>query len=265
MERWAANTLRILGIIVTSLVVICGSLLLVLLGKCAAQGGFEGSRNSDTATIYYFGALVLGFGGIWFIAWLTRGIHRSTQTSQTPVPSPEASAPSQPAPAALPAVELLTWSLIAKLVVSALSLAYTLLQYQRMPYMRHATVPTVVSTVLSALPFALVLLYLLRQRISRAVLAFALGAPAAGILMSLVTTVPEFRLYLRNPLNLSIIFILGVPLVIDIAIIVLAYQAQKPAGLTLPASSVFTAVAASLAYFYSLHLITQFVYRNFAR
>lgn len=264
MERWAANTLRILGIILTSIVVICGCLLLILLGQCASQGGYGGSRNPTAATNYFLGAALVAIAGIAFIAWLARGIHRSGQL-RLPVAGLTSASPTAPGSLSSEgqrAVDLLFWCFLAQIAVRALTLVYSILLYQRMPRMPHSyVIATVVSSVLYALPYV-VLLYFLRQRISRAVLGFALGFPSASIVLIMITSLPLITNYVHNLANAPM-FIL--PIAIDVATVTVAYQAQRQTGLVLPVSSLLTAVVASFASFYSLHLIVQFVYRNFVR
>src|ERR1700722_10524844 len=78
MERWAANTLRTLGIILTSGFVLVTSLLLLLLSMCAAQGGFGGTKHPEQTVPYLAAAVAVLVAGIWFIVWLARGIFRSS-------------------------------------------------------------------------------------------------------------------------------------------------------------------------------------------
>ena len=47
MDRWAANTLRTIGIILTAGFVLVTSLLLALLSMCAKQGDFGGNRHPE--------------------------------------------------------------------------------------------------------------------------------------------------------------------------------------------------------------------------
>jgi hypothetical protein len=81
MERWAANTLRTLGIILTAGFVIVTSLILILLSMCARQN-FGGAPNPDAGIPYIVAAIMVVIAGVWFITWLARGIHRSTRASE---------------------------------------------------------------------------------------------------------------------------------------------------------------------------------------
>src|SRR5258708_4367580 len=82
MERWAANTLRTLGIILTANVVLVGSLFLVLLSMCAAGGGFGGAKHSEQVVPYLVGAGLVLVLGIFVIVRLARGIFRSMATGE---------------------------------------------------------------------------------------------------------------------------------------------------------------------------------------
>ncbi len=68
MERWAANTLRTLGIILTAGFVLVVGLFLALLSLCAAQGGFAGGRHPDQAAGYASGAVLVLIVGIGWSA-----------------------------------------------------------------------------------------------------------------------------------------------------------------------------------------------------
>jgi len=265
MERWAADTLRILGIIVTAIILVCGCLLLVLLGQCASQG----NRNPPAATNYYFGAVLLALVGITLIAVLARGVFRSSALSPSTSAQdqslpwiPVATSVGKLSPASRRVIHLLTWAVIARIVVSALELVYNILRYRQMPRMPHSIVQvTTISSAVFALPFVLIL-YFVRRRLSRSVLAFALGIPAAEILMTLIATVPLLHVYVHSTANLATLVI---PFIVDLVILAFAYQAEQRIGLKLPASSLLTALVVSFAYFYSLRLVTQFLYRNFLR
>jgi hypothetical protein len=77
MERWAANTLRTLGIILTAGFVLVTSLILILLSMCATQS-FGGASHPDAGVPYIMAAIIVVIAGVWFITWLARGIFRSS-------------------------------------------------------------------------------------------------------------------------------------------------------------------------------------------
>jgi len=74
MERWAAKTLRILGIILTAVVTLIACLVLFLLSMCASNGSF--SRHPDKALPFIIGGLVGMVGGLWLTTRLARGFRK---------------------------------------------------------------------------------------------------------------------------------------------------------------------------------------------
>lgn len=109
MDRFANNTLRTLGIILTSIFVILGCLVLLLLALCfglIANIGGSGHVDEKTMTLAigaFAAAVVLVVGGVAVVSKLSKGIVRegalqtSTPYSLIPPPQP-ASKPSLPAP-----------------------------------------------------------------------------------------------------------------------------------------------------------------------
>ena len=88
MERWAANTLRTLGIILTAGFVLITSLILLLFSMCAANGDLGGNKHPDQVVPYLIAAGTVLALGVWFIVWLARGIHRSSQEGEGHWPTP---------------------------------------------------------------------------------------------------------------------------------------------------------------------------------
>src|ERR1700692_2684442 len=82
MERWAANTLRTLGIILTAGAVLVGSLFLLLLSMCASSGGYGGTRHPEQVVPYLVAAGLVLVLGIVVIVRLARGIFRSMATGE---------------------------------------------------------------------------------------------------------------------------------------------------------------------------------------
>src|ERR1700756_4926074 len=82
MERWAVNTLRTLGIILTAGCVLITSLFLLLLSMCAAQGDFGGNKHPELVVPYLAAAVAVILLGIWLTAWLPRAILRSSAMAE---------------------------------------------------------------------------------------------------------------------------------------------------------------------------------------
>lgn len=258
MQHRATNTLRIFGIVLTATLTIFGCLFLGAVSRYKAHGGFAGIRDPIAAANYMFGATVVGFLGISFIAWLARGIY----IGRTVPVSPAAQAGSSPPtfrsflPAGRRSLVALVWCLGIQLAFSALVCIYTELQFREMsrelPKLYHSLeLFAVWASILGVAPYAVVL-YFVRHHPHRTVLAFALALPAVSILQTLIANVPFPKTYTSNPVSLALV---AISLVLDIVTVVLAYKAAQRAGLKASASSLFTAFAVSILYSYSLHLI----------
>src|SRR3984893_10917345 len=90
MERWAANTLRTLGIILTSGFVLITSLILALFSICAAQGGFGGTKHPEQVFPYLAAAVAVLVLGCLLVVRLSRDIFRSNlmaEPASTGVPA----------------------------------------------------------------------------------------------------------------------------------------------------------------------------------
>jgi hypothetical protein len=102
MDRFAANTLRTVGIILTAGFVVIVGLALVLLSMCAAAPGFGGGgSHPEKAAPFIAGAIATLIIGIWVIALLARGIHRYSSEEYWPTP-PDVRYSGFPAPQAVP-------------------------------------------------------------------------------------------------------------------------------------------------------------------
>src|SRR5258708_2574810 len=94
MERWAAKTLRILGIILTAVVTLIASLVLFLLSMCASNGSF--SRHPEKALPFIIGGLVVMVGGLWLTIRLARGFRKQAAVAGTPDATMAPVPPAQP-------------------------------------------------------------------------------------------------------------------------------------------------------------------------
>src|SRR6266568_6469354 len=120
MERWAANTLRTIGIILTAGFVLLGSGFLLLLSMCAAQGNFGGTKHPEQVVPYLLAAAAVLVLGVWFIVWLARGIFRSAvMTSPALAGAPAPGLPLlEPTPSVLIHLSPLGRKSIARLVLA---------------------------------------------------------------------------------------------------------------------------------------------------
>jgi hypothetical protein len=273
MERWAANTLRTLGIILTAGCVLITSLFLLLLSMCAAQGGFEGYKHPDQAVAYLAAAVAVVVLGIWFIAWLARGILRSSAMAEPlavgapagvlPPKQAISSAPSVPlhlSPLGRKSIDRLVFALIAQIAVSAGAWIFGQLHYWSRPHTfapHNWTLVLLAPYVLYHVPYA-ILIYVLLKRPDRRAFAYSLAVPAVLILQSVFSLGVLGYYYVRQP-NGFLLF--AVPWLIHIVIIVLAYQAIQQVGLHPPPSSLIVAAVVTFFYFSAIHVITPLLYR----
>jgi len=273
MERWAANTLRTLGIILMAGFVLVTSLLLVLLSMCAAGGDYGGNKHPEQVVPYLVAAVAVLVLGIWLIVWLARGIFRSMATavpevagapaSVVPSSEPASSAPLHLSPLGRKAIDRLVFALGAQIVLSALSLGFSQLHFlsvQRGPVAHGWTLILIVSFIFSHAPYA-ALIYVLLKRPDRRAFAYALAMPAVLVLQSLFIGVGFSYYYAHNPGGFLLFFL---PWSIHIVIIVFAYQAIQQIGLHPEPSSLIVAAVVSFLFFSVIHTITPFLYR-FAR
>jgi hypothetical protein len=273
MERWAANTLRTLGIILTAGVVLVGSLFLLLLSMCAAQGDFGGNKHPDQVVPYFVAAGVVLVLGILIIIRLARGISRSKPVVQPAtagaplgvLPHADQSpyVPLHLSPLGRQAIDRLVFALGAQVVLSALSLSLNVIRFwsaRRVPAYHGSTLVLIVSFVLSHAPYV-ALIYVLLKRPDRRAFAYALAMPAVLVLQSLFVGVGFIFFYTHNPIGF-LFFLL--PWLIHIVIIVFAYQAIQQVGLHPEPSSLIVAAVVSFLFFSLINAVTPFLYR-FAR
>jgi len=111
MDSFASNTLRTLGIVLISIVVIGASGFLLLLALCFGALGVHSPADEHALTMFVLGGGAILAGGIFAIAKLAKGIARGTPEYQyplsiAPVAAAEAGTPTSAAVAtpAVPAV-----------------------------------------------------------------------------------------------------------------------------------------------------------------
>jgi len=278
MERWAANTLRTLGIILTTGITLVASLLLLLLSWCASQGSFGGNRHPEQAGPYLVGAVVVMILGITIIARLARGIARSTRESAA-ISQTQPSAPSAPelpdvpihlSPASRKALLNLMYSIAAALGVGLLLWAVFFSQYWMrigyspqvggmLPYRRYLLITSIVTAVLYRLPYFLLLIRLANKP-DRPALAFSLAIPAAMILQSL-TQLPMILRFLSYRGAAMSLGPMGIAIAFDILILTMAWRANQQLGYRQPPSSLIVAGVASFAYLFIFGSGSSWLYR----
>ena len=273
MERWAANTLRTLGIILTAGFVLVTSLILLLFSMCAAQGDFGGSKHPDQVVPYVIAAGLMVILGVLVIVRLARGIYRSPAIAgPTPASIPAgALPPSAPAPTrsdiplhlsplSRQPVTQLVLALAAQIVVSSAAWFFGQLHFWSRPraFAPHNwTLVLLAPFVLFHIPYA-ILIYVLLKRPDRRAFTYAIAVPAVLILESLFSVSLIGRYYVHQPMGFVLLL---VPWLIHIVNIVLAYKAIQQTGLHPEPASLLVAALVAFAFFSLIHVVTPFLYR----
>jgi len=282
MERWAANTLRTLGIILTSGFVLLVSLFFALLSMCAASGGLSGYRHPEQVVPYAAAAVLVAVVGIFTVTWLARGISRSSREAVSPYPgasasgvvsvtpqtvvvprSPEPSLPLHLSPLSRKVIERLVFALGAQIVLSGAAWTFNQLHFWSGPRIfapfpyQHSFSALFIPFVLYHLPYA-ILIYVLLKRPDRRAFTYSLAVPAVLIMQALLS-VGYVSFFLANhPIGFLILFI---PWAMHIVILVFAYQAIQQVGLHPFPSSIIVAALVTFVFLSLIHVITPFLYR----
>jgi hypothetical protein len=273
MERWAANTLRTLGIILTSGFVLITSLLFLLLSMCAAQGGFGGTKHPEQIVPYLIAAVAVLVIGISFIVWLARGIFRSMaghESSAEGIPSsgissaaPIEAKPSMPlhlSPSGRKSIDRLVLALGAQIVLSAIAWIFNQLHFWSAPraFAPHNwTLILLAPFILYHIPYA-ILIYVLLKRPDRRAFAYSLAVPAVLILQAVFSLGVVAHYYVHEPRGF---LLLVLPWTIHIVILVLAYQSIQQVGLHPEPSSLIVAAVVTFFFFSTIHVVTPLFYR----
>jgi hypothetical protein len=280
MDRFASNTLRTLGIVAVSIVVIIGSLALLLLALCAGMfggiGGLGSSSHHDPQTVKVFygsilAAVVLVIIGVLSIAKLAKGIVRESPSSQlaasqaeSPLLSPAPSAALPPptiqpsvahdvaahlSPASRSAIHTLVLAIAAQI---ATQVAIGVLGWQwalqsPIASFRPSLPIALVSGVASNLPY-LVLMFSLLSNPSRRTFAYSLVIPSLLILFGIFGNSASIFFFLRfahSPAS----FVLLIPWALHIFILYLAWKAIRLTGIfPNPARLIVAAVVVVIYY-----------------
>jgi|SRR5882672_4233480 len=267
MERWAANTLRGLGILLTAVLMICSCLLLLIMSMCTWK-----SPNNGQSIGFLVGATFVLALGIFVIARLARGIIRSgsPETAQSQPSPPAAAIPLHISPASAEALDHLSYAIGASIALGVLQWGMTLFrlwttirgvgQPGAQTFQQPWLVIALISAFLQYLPYIL-LLFRLQQNPDRPALAFSMGIPAASILHS-ATSLPLMWRVLSYPQYLvPTLLPLIAAFVLQIVILVLAWRANQRLGYRQEPISLIIAAAAVYVYFIIFGSSNAWMYR----
>ena len=278
MDRFAANSLRILGIVVTVILVIGGCYLLLAIALVVVmRGGLTQSARilHPQAANAIFGALLatvaLITAGIVTILKLVKGIVRGPGPSQffatTPGPAATAaatlpgilsplSASRYRSPVGRRTIDRLVLALAAQIAVNAI----TLFERAALPVVpQNWTLMLLPPFILFEAPSA-ILIYVLLKRPGRPAFAFLIAMLAIPILETLFNPVLLYsyrQIYMNHAMGFVWVVLSGL---IYIVALVLAYLAIRQTGLQPTVLSVMLAAVATFFYFFLIREITPYLY-----
>lgn len=270
MERWAANTLRTIGIVITACIVLVVTLFLLLMSMCAYQGGYGGSKNPEEGLGYLVGAVLAVIVGVVVTTVLARSIVRSSRTAAENTPAVNGISQQTQASSALPfplhfspltqrAIQHLVLAIAVQIIVSAVIVAW----YQSrlvIPYRAHGLhLPlwAVLSPfVLRQLPYAL-MIWALLKKLNRTTLSFAIAIPAVLGIWGFFMILTAIGVY-RHP---AVAVTMLVSPVLHFVILALAWRVTQRIGILPAPSSLLAAGLASFIYFAAIQVLTAFLYK----
>jgi hypothetical protein len=277
MERWAANTLRTLGILFTVGISLIASLFLLLLSICGGNLSPLGG-SSGSGVPYFIGAVGTMVVGILITISLARGIATSAaaalattpyrvSTSIRPAPPPPSAtaqrtsftAPLHLSPSGQAAIDRVVWALGAQIVISAACWFLNQLYFWTMPrnLPPHNWMLILLGPfVLYHLPY-LILIYRFRTQPANRTLIYSFVVPAILAFQAVFNLAAVIYAYIQHPVGF---LLLALPWSIHIVIMVLAWKAIREVGVQPDASYLFRAGLVTFAYFFLVHLASPLFY-----
>jgi hypothetical protein len=277
MDRRAANTLRILGIIVTVLFVLAAclaslyiALFILLKGGLAQRARITHPQAANSFFVAILLAVAFVTIGIIVIGRLATGIVRGRNASQVPATTPASAAAAPPIPSPASRTRQLHFSPAARTTIDRLVLALggqiavsaiTMFQLASRPSVpRNWTLMLLPPFILSQVPDA-ILIYVLLKRPGRRAFTFLIAMLAFPVLRTLsnpLILMSYRQIYMDHPVGLLWPVLSGL---IFVVILVLSYKTIQQTGLwPKPASAILVTVA-TFFYFFLVREITPYLYR----
>ena len=289
MERRTHNSLRILGIVVTSILVVAACLFLgyielfiILRGGLTSRARILHPQAANSFFAIILAMIALVTGGVVIIGRLYTGIVRDPRSMRPQPPEPalsEAEGAVQPSDAPQPTVEpvrvpataaplrnssparnvidRMVLALIAQIAVGAI----TLFQVATRPFVPHNwTLMLLGPFILFQLPEVLLIYLLLKRPDRRAftILIAILAIPILDTLFNPMILVSYRQIYLNGSRGLLWLALSGL---IYAAILILSYLAIRRTGFRPKLSSVILTTVATFLYFFLVKEITPYLYR----
>ncbi len=264
MERWAANTLRGLGILVTAVVMILACLFLLLLSLCTWK-----TPNNGQSVGYLIGTVIVLALGIFVIAKLARGLMNNSgpQPAVTQPLAPDV--PLHVSPATSEALDHLSYAIGASIGLGVLLWGMTLFRLRtlngagqpgRFTLQPPWLIVGLITAVFHFLPYV-ILLFRLQQKPDRPALAFSMGIPAASILHTLSSLPLMWRVFWYPQFFVSTLLPMVAALVLQIVILVLGFRANQRLGYRQESISLIVAAGAMYVYFMIFGSSNAWMYR----
>ena len=265
MDRVAAQTLRVLGIVAISIVIIVAGLIFAIASACGVWSS-SSTADQELKLVLGIGCPVILIGGIFLIAKLAKGIGRARRESSA-VAAANLSASSQAAqPRDFAAEEEpllhLRIAVGARILLSAAMLTYQRLQttsspYNTPSYSRQLLIAGVLGAMIYEGPNAFIL-WRIRERLER--FAVLLAVSYAG--MGMLWTMWSFALYFRYMHTSHTLVNWLLPIAAEIGIIVTGWRARRMLPRQSDDDSTFAAAGAvAFVYTFLAYGITNMFYR----
>ena len=262
MDRVAAQTLRILGIVAISIVNIVAALIFVIASMC---GLWSSSASADEGLKLGLGigCPVVFIGGVFLIAKLAKGVARSRREANAATAADPAVADTVPAARDFAAeVEPLLHVRIAvgaRVLLSAAMVAYR--QVQPSPYGTSYGRQMLIAAVLGFLIFEApngFVLWRIREKLDRFAVLLAVAYAGVGLLWTAWFFLTYFR-YMHNMQALPNWLLTGAA---EIAVIVVGWRARQALPRQSDDDSTLAAAGGiALIYTFLAYALTNFFYR----
>lgn len=276
MDNWAINTLRTIGIIITSGFIILFSLVLVAASMCFGAVALS-SRDVGALLIFAIPAVLLFLGAGALIVHLGRGLMGQhprmepllAEAAPMPAPPPPMPVPVQErttsvslrlSPASRKMLDRLVLAMVAQILISPVAWIFGQLRYWTAPnsLAQHNFVAVLLGPfILYHLPYG-ILIYFLLKRPSQRVLMYAVAVPSVILLHSLFSLGLVFHYYVHEPFGSLLLFL---PWAIHVVVLALAYQAIQQTGLHPHPPRLMAGAALVFFYFCVIDAVTPLLYR----
>ena len=259
MDRVAAQTLRVLGMVAISIVIIVAALIFAIASMCGLWSSTS-SGDQSAKLMIGLGCPVILVGGIFLIAKLAKGIARTRREGRAvladDVPIAEASAGVRDAASEAEPLLHLRVALVARILLSAAMLTYR--QVQPGSYgVRQYLVPAMLGFLIYEAPNGFVL-WRIREKLDQFAVLLAVAYAAAGVLW----TMWNFTMYSRYMHGLQMLPMWLLPAAAEMAVVITGWRAKMAMPQQADDDSTLAAAGGiALLYMFIAHGLTAVFYR----